>query len=77
MALITKNKSFIKKEIDKLPPQLIQEVLDFIRFLRQKEEAKTWIEFDEWALNLAKEKGFSNLSEKEIANIVESFRKSR
>jgi len=76
MATITKNKSFIKEEIDKLPPQLVQEVLDFIEFLKQKEEIKMWVEFDEWALNLAKEKKFSNLSEKEVTDIVESFRKN-
>jgi len=76
MAIKTKNKSFIKKEIDKLPPELAQEVLDFIEFLKQKEETKTWVEFDEWALNLAKAKKFSNLTEKEVANIVKSFREN-
>ncbi len=76
MATITKKKSSIKAEIDKLPPQLAQEVLDFIEFLKQKEETKKWVEFDEWALNLAKEKKFSNLTEKEVTNIVESFRKN-
>jgi len=76
MATTTKNKSLIKKEIDKLPPELAGEVLDFIEFLKQKKETKKWVEFDEWALNLAKEKKFLNLTEKEVANIVESFRKN-
>jgi len=77
MVLNTKDKSSIKKEIDKLPPDMLKEVLDFIEFLKQKDKRKEWVEFDEWAANLAKEKGFYNLTEKDISEIVESQRRSQ
>ena len=34
-------RSVLLKEIDKLPPQYIGEVLDFVSFLRQKTQAET------------------------------------
>ncbi len=76
MATITREKKYIRKEIEKLPPELIREVLNFIEFLKQKERQKGWVEFDEWALNLAKEKGFSKLTEKDISGIVSAYRQS-
>ncbi|MEW6482476.1 MAG: hypothetical protein AB1397_05685 [bacterium] len=54
-----------------LPEQKLQEVSDFIDFLKWKEA----VEFDEWALNLAKEKGFAHLSEEDVAKIIHEFRK--
>jgi hypothetical protein len=35
------------------------------------------LEFDEWAMNLAKEKGFSHLTEEDVAQIVCDFRSGR
>ena len=32
------------------------------------------LEFDEWATNLAKEKGFHHLTEEDVARIVSDFR---
>jgi len=74
MASITKEK--LKKEIDKLPPEMLREIQDFIEFFKEKQIKKDWIEFDEWAVNLAKEKGFSNLTEKDISEIVSAYRQS-
>jgi len=77
MVMNTKEKSYIKKEIDKLPPELVKEVWNFIEFLIQKEKRKKWIEFDEWMVNLAKERGFSHLTEEDISKIVTSYRESK
>jgi len=74
MTAITKEKVRIKKEIDKLPPEMAREIQDFIEFFKEKQIKKEWIEFDEWAVNLAKQKGFSNLTEKDISKIVSAYR---
>ncbi len=66
----------ILEKIRKLSLERLQEVLDFIEFLEQKEEVRKWMEFDEWAMNLAKEKGFYHLTEDDIANIVKEYRRS-
>jgi hypothetical protein len=54
-----------------------REILDFLEFLETREKAKEWLEFDEWALNLAREKGFVNLTEGDVARIVSDFRGGR
>jgi hypothetical protein len=51
-----------------------REILDFLEFLETREKAKEWLEFDEWAINLAREKGFANLTEGDVARIVSDFR---
>lgn len=54
-----------------------QEVLDFLEFLESREDTRKWIEFDEWALNLAREKGFAHLTESDVARIVSDVRSGR
>jgi hypothetical protein len=54
-----------------------REILDFLEFLETREKAKEWLEFDEWAINLAREKGFANLTEGDVARIVSDFRGGR
>jgi len=54
-----------------------REILDFLEFLETREKAKEWLEFDEWAINLAREKGFANLTEADVARIVSDFRGGR
>jgi len=76
VATMAKEKEYIKKELDRLPPDLVREVIDFIEFLRNRKEKMKWIEFDEWAVNLAKKKKFNKLTEKEVVAIVKSHRKS-
>ena len=51
-----------------------QELIDFLDFLAAREKATQWIDFDVWALNIAKTKGFSDLSEEDVARIVNDFR---
>lgn len=60
--------------IKEIPRERLDEVVDFIEFLKWKAR-KQEIEFDEWAMNLAKEKGFALLTEDEIAEIVHLHRK--
>jgi hypothetical protein len=65
--------------IEELPGEKILEVLDFAKFLRWRGlvEAREVIEFDAWAENLAKEKGFAYLTEEDVAQIVHEFRRER
>jgi len=55
----------ILEKIRSFPPEKIEEVLDFIEFIEEREKRKAWVEFDEWAMNLAKEKGFYHHTEEE------------
>jgi hypothetical protein len=67
------DKQFLEKFRD-LPEVKKQEVIDFLDFLSAREKATQWIDFDVWALNLAKRKGFSDLSGEDVARIVSDFR---
>ena len=69
-----RDKQEIVEKIQSLPPESVGEVIAFIEFIGQREKKRIWIEFDEWALNLAKEKGFSQLTEEDIAEIVKQHR---
>jgi hypothetical protein len=62
-----------------LPETRILQVLDFARFLKWQDEAKAReiIEFEAWAENIAKEKGFAHLSEEDVAYIVYEVRGER
>jgi hypothetical protein len=71
------NEKAIIKKLRELPADKKKQVLDFVDFLALKSKAEKWLEFDEWAMNLAKSKGFSNLKDEEIARIVEDFRSGR
>jgi len=71
---MVKRQEEILEKIRKIPSQKIDEIIDFIDFLEQREKKKAWIEFDEWAMNLAKEKGFNRLTEDDIAQIVKQHR---
>ena len=64
-------------KLRKLSSERKQEVLDFLEFLEEREKAKGWLEFDEWAMNLAKERGFSYLTEGDVAKIVSDLRSGR
>lgn len=65
----------ILDKVRKLSPERLQEVLDFIEFLQQRERQQRWVSFDEWAMNLAKERGFYHLTEEDVAQIVKDHRK--
>lgn len=67
----------ILEKLRKLSSERKQEVLDFLEFLELREKTKGWLEFDEWAINLAKEKGFDHLTEKDVAQIVIDLREGK
>lgn len=71
------NEEIIIERLRNLPPEKRREVFDFLEFLELQERGKKWIEFDEWAINLSREKGFSYLKEDDISSIVKDFRGSR
>jgi len=71
-----KGKIFIEK-LRGLSLEKKQEILDFLEFLELRDRTKEWLEFDEWAVNLAKEKGFSHLTEEDVIKIVSDFRADR
>jgi hypothetical protein len=62
-----------------LPETRVLQVLDFARFLKWQDEAQAReiIEFEAWAENLAREKGFAHLSEEDVAYIVHEVRGER
>jgi hypothetical protein len=49
----------ILEKLRKLSSDKKREILDFLEFLETGEKAKGWLEFDEWAVNLAKENSMS------------------
>jgi len=67
----------ILEKLRKLSSDKKREILDFLEFLETREKAKEWLEFDEWAVNLAKERGFVNLTQGDIAQILSDFRGGR
>jgi len=67
----------ILEKLRKLSSDKKREILDFLEFLEKREKAKEWLEFGEWAVNLAKERGFVKLTEGDIAQIVSDFRGGR
>lgn len=64
----------ILDSIKDIPAERLDDVMNFIEFLKWK-EGKHQVEFDEWALNLAKQKGFAHLTEDEVNQIVHLHRK--
>jgi len=57
-----------------LPQDKKQELFDYLEFLASRDKTQKWLEFDAWAINLAKSKGFSNLTEDDVERIVSDFR---
>jgi hypothetical protein len=64
----------ILEKLRRLSVERKKEVFDFLEFLEYREGAMRKLEFDEWATNLAKEKGFHHLTEEDVARIVSDFR---
>jgi hypothetical protein len=74
MTEVREPEEVILEKLRKLSLERKQEVVDFLEFLELREKTKRWLEFDEWAVNLAKEKGFVYLTEEDVARIVSDFR---
>ncbi len=78
MAKATKwDEETILQKFRDLSPERKREVMDFLDLLTSGEKAKDWLEFDEWALNLAKERGFDRLTEEDVARIMSDFRSGK
>ena len=68
----------VLEKLRRLRPDERMEVIDFMDFLAQRRDrSRKWIEFDEWAMDLAKRKGFHDLTEDDVAKIVSDLRASR
>ncbi len=46
MVTLTNHKELIVKDIEELPPELIQEVIDFIEFLKVRRMKKTSVDYE-------------------------------
>jgi hypothetical protein len=68
------DEEIVLEKFRRLPAKRKQEAIDLLDLLAAGEKAKDWLEFDEWALNVAKKKGFDRLTEKDVARIVSDFR---
>ena len=66
----------VKKTIDEIPESSLEEVYDYLEFLKWR-ATKREIEFDEWARNLAKARGFDHLTEDDVAKIVKECRREQ
>lgn len=71
------NEEVLLDKVRRLSSDKKQEVLDFVEFLASRDRTRDWLEFDEWALDLARKKGFSHLTEKDVAQIVSDIRGRR
>lgn len=60
--------------IKDIPKKRLEDVVNFIDFLKWQERKRD-VEFDEWAINLAREKGFGHLTEDEVTQIVHLHRR--
>lgn len=67
----------ILEKLRRLSPEKRQEIFDFLEFLESRERIKGWLEFDEWAINLAREKGVAYLTEDDVERIVNDLRGGR
>ena len=74
---INRDEEKIIRNFRSLSPDKKRQAIDYLDLLAAGKRAKDWIEFDEWAINLAREKKFDRLTEGDIARIVNDFRSGR
>jgi hypothetical protein len=74
---MSKDEEKIIRTFRSLSPDKKREAIDYLDFLASEKKAKDWVEFDEWAVNLAKKKGFDRLTEEDVARIVAGLRSGR
>ena len=75
--VIKKDEEILLQKFRSLPPEKREEFIDLLDFLTSGKKAENWLEFDEWALNLAKERGFNHLTEEDVARIMSDFRSEK
>lgn len=73
MAVASKYVEQLLRTLEELPERDVPIVIRFIEFLKWSERQR-WADFDRWAMELAKEKGFSHLTEEDVAQIVHEYR---
>ena len=71
---INRDEEKVIQKFRSLPPDKKREATDYLDLLASGKKAKDWVAFDEWAMNLAKKKGFDRLSEEDVARIVSDVR---
>ncbi len=74
---VSSKKTFaINRLVKQLSPEKQQELLDYAQFLQWQSQRKQrgLVSFDAWALNLAKKRGFDQLTEDEVLAIVQECR---
>ena len=74
---ISRDEEKIIQKFRSLSPEKKREAIDYLDLLSSGKKAKDWVEFDEWALNLSKKRGFNRLTEKDVARIVSDYRSNR
>jgi len=74
---IEEKEGIVIEKFRRLSKEKKEAVLDFLEFLESREKVKKWLEFDEWAINLAKQKGFYQLTDDDVARIVSDFRSAK
>jgi hypothetical protein len=68
MGTTTNYKEIVMKDIEELTPELIQEVIDFIDFLKDKRMKKTGVDYNSL---LIQQKSLSRIWDVESENIYE------
>lgn len=71
-----RDEEIVLQKFRRLSPARKQKFIELLDYFASAEKAKDWLEFDEWALNIAKKKGFDRLTEDDVARIVTDFRSS-
>ena len=74
---INRDEEKIIQKFRTLSPEKKRDAIDYLDLLASGKKAKEWVEFDEWAFNLAKKKGFDRLTEKDVARVVSDYRSNR
>ena len=73
---IKRDEAIILEKFRSLSAKRKKEALDLLDLLASGKKPKDWLEFDEWALHVAKQKGFDRLTEEDVARIVSDYRSS-
>jgi len=73
----TRDEEKIIRSFRALSPDKKRKAIDYLDLLASGKKAKDSVEFDEWAINLAKKKGFDHLTEQDVARIVSDLRGER
>jgi hypothetical protein len=71
---INRDEEKIIRSFRSLSPTKKRQAVDYLDLLASGKTAKAWVEFDAWAINLAKKKHFDRLTEDDVARIVSDLR---